>query len=120
MFLVSCAQPPTGTLLPATLFSENLKSNPEVILLDVRTPAEFAQGHLPNALNINWKGNDFESGIASLDKSKPVFVYCQSGGRSTEAAKEMRAEGFIKVFELEGGILKWRAAGLPESRDGLK
>lgn len=118
----SCSNGQTGTtktdLLPAE-FAEKIKELPSATLLDVRTPEEFAKGHLPDAKNIDWNGNDFDKQIATLDKSKPVFVYCLSGGRSSSAAKKMRSEGFKEVYELKGGIMKWRAANLPESSDNI-
>ena len=116
----SCSNGQTGTTktnLAPTEFAEKIKELPSATILDVRTHEEFANGHLPNAINIDWNGNDFEQQIASLDKSKPVFVYCLSGGRSSSAAKKMRSEGFEEVYELKGGIMKWRAANLPESSD---
>ncbi len=69
---------------------------------------------MANAKNIDWNGDDFAKQIALLDKSKPVFVYCLSGGRSSAAAKQMRSDGFNEVYELNGGIMKWRGANLPE------
>ena len=105
----------SGTNLSATEFAEKIKQLPSAPLLDVRTPEEFSKGHLAGALNYDWNGNAFEKQIASLDKQKPVFVYCLSGGRSGEAAKDMRSKGFKEVYELQGGIMKWRAANLPET-----
>jgi len=105
---------PSGTVLAAADFSAKMQACPQAVLLDVRTPEEFAKGHLPQARNINWTGDDFKFGIGRLDKSTPVFVYCLSGARSAAAAKEMRAQGFQSVLELQGGIMKWRAANLPE------
>lgn len=72
-------------------------------ILDVRTPSEFSKGHLINALNYDWNGNEFDKQIAPLDKSKPVFVYCLSGGRSSSAANKMRSSGFTQVYEMDGG-----------------
>lgn len=100
---------PAKTSLSPQEFSEKIKSLPKAPLLDVRTPDEFSKGHLENAVNINWNGGDFDRQISSLDKTKPVFVYCLSGARSAAAAQRMRASGFKSVFELEGGIMKWRA-----------
>jgi thioredoxin 1 len=105
----------TKTNLPASEFSEKIKAMPAAPIIDVRTPEEFSKGHLPNSKNIDWQGNDFDKQVASLDKSKPVFVYCLSGGRSSSAASTMRASGFKEVYELEGGIMKWRGANLPET-----
>jgi thioredoxin len=100
--------------LDAASFAEKMNELPAAPVIDVRTPEEFANGHLRNAQNIDWNSNNFEAGIAAFDKTKPVFVYCLSGGRSHSAAEKMRDIGFSEVYELEGGIIKWRAANLPE------
>jgi thioredoxin len=102
--------------IPATEFAEKISQLPSAAIVDVRTPEEFSKGHLPNARNIDWNGYDFQAEISKLDKSEPVFVYCLSGGRSAAAANQMRSEGFREVYELQGGIVKWRAAGLPETK----
>jgi rhodanese-related sulfurtransferase len=93
-----------------------MKSCSEAVLLDVRTAEEFEKGHLSKALNIDWNGDDFVAKIAPLDKSKPIFIYCLSGARSAAAAAKMRSDGFKTVVELQGGILKWRASNLPETK----
>ena len=103
------------TNLSATEFADKMKELPTAPILDVRTPNEFSKGHLVNALNYDWNGNEFEKQIAPLDKSKPVFVYCLSGGRSSSAASKMRSDGFTQVYEMDGGIMKWRGANLPET-----
>lgn len=118
IFLNSCTIGQTQTAetkLPATEFAEKIKELPTAPLVDVRTPGEFAKGHLSNAQNIDWTGNDFDNQINKLDKSKPVFVYCLSGGRSSAAAVKMRSTGFKEVYELNGGMMKWRSANLPET-----
>jgi thioredoxin 1 len=102
------------SLIEPAAFSEKLKSTSDITLLDVRTPEEFTAGHLPNALNIDWNGDQFNAATEKLDKSKPVFVYCMSGGRSHSAAQDLQKRGFKNVTELKGGILKWRAAVLAE------
>ena len=107
------------TNLSATEFDAKIKELSSAPIVDVRTPEEFAKGHLQNAKNINWNGDDFEKQIATLDKTKPVFVYCLSGGRSSAAASQMRGEGFREVYELKGGIMKWRGANLPETTDNV-
>lgn len=104
----------TATNLSATDFSEKIKQLPAAAIIDVRTPEEFEGGHLQNASNIDWNNADFDSKISLLDKSKPVLVYCLSGGRSGSAAAKMRKDGFKEVYELNGGMMKWRAANLPE------
>jgi len=116
----SCSnrQPQTSkTNLSATEFSEKIKELPSVPVIDVRTPEEYSNGHLQNAQNIDWKRNNFQNKISKLDKSKPVFVYCLSGGRSSSAARKMRLDGFKEVYELNGGINKWRDANLLETTD---
>lgn len=107
----------TKTNLSATEFQAKIKELPAAPLIDVRTPDEFSKGHLVNAKNIDWNGTGFEAALNSLAKDKPVFVYCLSGGRSAAAAAKMRELGFKEVYELEGGIMKWRAANLPETTE---
>lgn len=119
LFLVACSSGQTpdinNTNLSASEFSEKLKQEKNAQLIDVRTPEEFNEGFIAEALNINWNNNSFGNDIQTLDKSKPVFVYCFSGARSASAASYMRKNGFKEVYELNGGILKWRAAKLPET-----
>ncbi len=105
----------TKTNLSATEFADKIKELPTAPILDVRTPDEFSKGHLQNALNYDWNGSEFAKQIAALDKSKPVFVYCLSGGRSSAAASKMRSDGYTQVYEMNGGIMKWRGANLPET-----
>jgi thioredoxin len=102
--------------ISATAFAEKISQLPSAPIVDVRTPEEFSKGHLHKARNIDWNGSDFLSEISKLDKSKPVFVYCLSGGRSAAAVNQMRSEGFQEIYELQGGIMKWRAAGFPETK----
>ena len=100
--------------LDAVGFAEKINELPSAPVIDVRTPGEFADGHLLKAKNIDWNDSNFEGVITELNKENPVFVYCLSGARSHSAAERMRALGFRAVYELNGGILKWRAANLPE------
>lgn len=113
--LSACKKGNSTDSLSAQEFSEKIKSTETALILDVRTPEEFSKGHLENAQNIDINGANFGEEVAKLDKTKPVFVYCLSGGRSASAAAQMRSEGFTKVYELEGGIMKWRAENLPET-----
>lgn len=118
IFLNSCNNgqtTSTKTILSTSEFAEKTKELPTAPILDVRTSEEFAKGHIVNSLNYDWNGNEFENQIATLDKSKPVFVYCLSGGRSAAATNKMRSDGFKLIYELDGGIMKWRAANLPET-----
>lgn len=116
IFVISCSGEQTQssrTTLPPTDFAGKIRALPTAVLLDVRTPGEYSGGHLQNALNIDWNSDSFDQQISSLDKSKPVLVYCRSGSRSAAAASRMRSAGFKEVYELQGGIMKWTSAGLP-------
>ncbi|NOT38355.1 MAG: redoxin domain-containing protein [Saprospiraceae bacterium] len=103
------------TNLSAIEFSNKIKEIKSNQIIDVRTPEEFSNGHISGAINYDWNGNSFDKQIALLNKSKPVFVYCLSGGRSSSAAQKMRSVGFKIVYELSDGIMSWRAANLPET-----
>ncbi|RFS16569.1 thioredoxin domain-containing protein [Emticicia sp. C21] len=120
LFGTACSQEKNqATNLSANTFSEKIIALSNELVLDVRTPEEYAKGHLIDSKNINWKDTNFANRIEQMDKSKPVFVYCLSGIRSAAAAKKMREMGFKEVYELDGGIVKWRAANLPETTDGV-
>ncbi len=116
-----CSQGQTTTALrvdlTATEFAGKIKEFPASIILDVRTAEEYSKGHLINSVNYDWYEDQFENKVSQLDKTLPVFVYCLSGGRSSDAAKKMRSDGFEEVYELEGGLLKWRSANLPEENN---
>lgn len=76
-------------------------------LIDVRTPAEYKQGHIEGAVNIDVTSASFEEGIQQLDKDRPVYIYCRSGQRSNAAAKKMEKAGFNTLYDLKGGINIW-------------
>ncbi|SCY43072.1 thioredoxin domain-containing protein [Flavobacterium caeni] len=105
--------------ISALALSEQLKKDPKIQLIDVRTPGEYAGGHIADAPNIDWNGDNFEQKVAVFDKTKPVYVYCKVGGRSTAAGHKLLAMGFTEVYNLEGGILKWDAAGLSDANDKI-
>src|SRR5690349_12497858 len=94
-------------------FESKLSQNKGVQLIDVRSPEEFAEGHLKGALNYNVNSADFENKVAGLDKSKPVLVYCLSGGRSAYAANVLAGKGFSEIYNLAGGMVKWNAENKP-------
>ena len=81
-------------------------------LVDVRTPNEYNEGHLPNALNIDFLDKNFEINIQQLDKTRPVIVYCQRGSRSAKCASQLIANGFVKIYDLDNGFSKWKSSGL--------
>ncbi|WP_250433938.1 rhodanese-like domain-containing protein [Hanstruepera flava] len=79
----------------------------DIQLVDVRTPGEYEEGYIANFQNIDFMSPTFDEDILKLDKEKPVILYCKSGGRSARCAKKMVEAGFVKVYDLEGGITKW-------------
>lgn len=88
-------------------FKKLMAEMPNAQLVDVRTPGEYAGGHIGNAQNIDYKASDFKAKIDALDKSKPVLVYCQAGGRSQKACGIMQGMGFKEIYELESGYGEW-------------
>ncbi len=91
-----------------------LKDPPDgLVVLDVRTPEEFAAGHIAGAVELDLQGATFESDVAELDPTTPYFVYCQSDNRSGQAVAYMQEHDFKSLYELTGGIAAWETAGLP-------
>jgi len=84
---------------------------PGVQIIDVRTPAEFASGHIAGAVNIPVQQADFAERVARLDPSDVYAVYCRSGNRSRPAVEAMHNAGITTVYELESGIVGWTSAG---------
>ncbi|MCB0698155.1 MAG: rhodanese-like domain-containing protein, partial [Chitinophagaceae bacterium] len=109
----SCTSSPKGKVLDASAFQKLMNDTKDKVVLDVRTPGEFKEGYIKDARNLDWNNSSFMSEAGKLDKSKPTFVYCLSGGRSHSAANALRDMGFSDVYELDGGIMQWRRAGLP-------
>ncbi len=103
--------------IDAKTFSEKIAATPNATIVDVRTPDEFSSGHIDQAKNNNWLGTTFSAEAEKMDKSTPVFVYCKSGGRSQKAAEKLNELGFKTIYQLEGGILKWDAAGFSKPSD---
>lgn len=108
------------TALSPKEFAQKTENTKSEIILDVRSPEEFASGHLPAAVNADWNGDQFRNQVQHIDKSTPLFVYCLSGGRSASAAAALREMGFSKVYEMQGGLMKWRAAQLPEEGGNVR
>ncbi|MFI5339494.1 MAG: rhodanese-like domain-containing protein [Candidatus Methylomirabilales bacterium] len=89
--------------------------NAEFVILDVRTPEEFAEGHLPGAVNVNLMAPDFERGLGVLDRGKTYLVYCRTGNRSAKAVQAMQRLGFRSVHHMFEGIVGWQKKGFPLS-----
>ncbi|WP_420401733.1 rhodanese-like domain-containing protein [Flagellimonas sp.] len=89
----------------ATMQAEALGQG--VQLVDVRTPEEYAGGHIGDAINIHIKASDFEERISQMDKEAPIYLYCKKGGRSNQAAKRLVGMGFQTVYDYSGGYDDW-------------
>ncbi|WP_296089512.1 rhodanese-like domain-containing protein [Alloprevotella tannerae] len=100
-------------VLEPQAFIERVKADTSAIILDVRQPEEFAEGHLAQAINLDWLNQTaFINGLAKLNKQKTYYVYCRSGRRSQAAAGKLKTEGF-QVIDLKGGYLHWVEVGMP-------
>ena len=88
-------------------FAQKMEEKPDKILIDVRTPEEFQGGTIEGARNINYFDDNFDAEISKLDKTKPVFIFCQSGGRSGKAFSKMKTMEFKEVYELNVGYSGW-------------
>ena len=112
LLLAGCSNSSTATDLSVSEFSSKV-TEAGIITLDVRTPGEFNEGHIEGAQLIDFQSGNFESEIATLDKSKTYAVYCRSGSRSGQAVKIMSDAGFTNLYNLNGGVIDWANAGLP-------
>ena len=106
-----------GATLPPVEFQQKVSEVGTTQLVDVRTPEEFNAGHIEGAKNFNIDDAAFESQVATLDKTKPVLVYCKAGGRSSTAAKKLKELGFQEVYELDGGMMSWNNKNLPIAQE---
>ncbi|MFO1197889.1 MAG: rhodanese-like domain-containing protein [Burkholderiaceae bacterium] len=111
MLLRPVLQRRTGGPALDTLGATRLINDTHAIILDVREPAEFGAGHLPNARNIPL--GELGKRASELPAGKPVLICCATGARSGKAASVLKAAGREQVFNLDGGLQSWRQAGLP-------
>lgn len=107
LMMVSCSQKIGYNSVDAGKFATIIQNTNKIQIVDVRTPDEFSEGHLPGAVNIDVNGTDFAEQIKKLDKKVPVAVYCRSGRRSKLAADQLVNSGYT-VTELDGGIISWQ------------
>lgn len=104
--LVGCQSDAAFKSVDAQQFAEVI-ADKDVQLVDARTPEEFSEGHIPGAVNMDVKSENFDTQIATLNPARPVAVYCRSGRRSKLAAERMVNAG-LQVTELSDGILSWK------------
>jgi rhodanese-related sulfurtransferase len=88
----------------------------DFVILDVRTPEEFAEGHIDGAVNLDVQARDFEKKLRVLDRKKSYLVYCRTGNRSRKATVAMEALGFRSIFHMTEGIVRWKQQNLPLTR----
>lgn len=108
---VGCAKAQSIALLKADDFEKKAASIEDKIILDVRTPEEYNESHLNKAILLDYYRTDFKNQVTKLDKTKPIFVYCKGGGRSTSSCEILKNLGFKEVYNLQGGITDWKKAG---------
>ncbi|MEO1701807.1 MAG: rhodanese-like domain-containing protein [Pseudomonadota bacterium] len=119
--LTACASAIMLTALPAQAAQEVtaqqayqlLQSNPDIVVLDIRTGREFRSGHIEGAININYFDRNFRDRIAELDGSKTYIMHCAAGGRSDASINILRNAGLTNVYHMGGGTSEWKREGLP-------
>ena len=95
------------TKLNPQAFSEAIAELESPLVIDVRTPREFAAGNIEGAANINFYDQNFLNAFSDYDKSTPIYLYCRSGARSASAANKLKALGFKNIYDLSGGYISW-------------
>lgn len=117
MFGAQAQDQPVTKLTPQEYVAKQKKE--KGVVLDVRTPEEFAQGHLKQAKNSDYKNGQFEQELSKLDKNKTYYLYCATGNRSGKALKLMQEAGFKNVYNV-GGYKDLEAAGVPVKKPKQK
>ncbi|NOX99907.1 MAG: rhodanese-like domain-containing protein [Verrucomicrobia bacterium] len=93
--------------------AELMKKDPAIVVLDVRAPSEFGNGHIKGAINVDFRAASFADDLKDLDRSKTYLVHCQAGGRSTSALDTFKKLGFKHIIHLDGGMMDWGKEQLP-------
>ena len=107
-----------GVLEPekAYLLINERAQDADFIIMDVRTPEEFQQGHLQGAINMDCSAEDFRRDLKNLDKNKTYLIYCGTGRRSKDVLRLMSEEGFKNIYHLQKGITGWNLLGYPTTK----
>lgn len=95
---------------------QNNQNNPDFVIIDVRTPNEFAEGHIENAINVDFRSETFRDELNKLERNKTYLVYCRIGGRSGSALEIMKELNFREAYNMLGGINVWKSEGLPTTK----
>jgi rhodanese-related sulfurtransferase len=93
-----------------------ITNDKNVTIIDVRTPSEYSEGHIPSSINVDVQNANFKTEIEKLDKSKQYVVYCRSGNRSLNAYNQMKAMGFVNIYNVKEGFSSWQNLQLPISK----
>jgi rhodanese-related sulfurtransferase len=94
--------------------AEVIEEQPEgLVVLDIRTPEEYAEAHLADAIVVDYYASDFADQLDALDKNVPYVLYCRTGNRSSDAVDTMKSLGFAQIYEIDGGIVNWYEQGFP-------
>lgn len=109
---MSCNEAPQSEIIMVSPEEmQSLLEMEDIQLVDVRTPEEYKDGYIKHSQNIDFNSPTFDEDISKLDKNKPVILYCRSGGRSAKCSQKLKEAGFIKIYDLEGGITQWKFKG---------
>ena len=100
----------------ANILKQENKDNPNFVILDVRTPEEFSDEYIGNAVNLDYYSNTFKNDLDKLDKNKTYLIYCRSGRRSENTLNIMKDLDFREVYNVLGGITKWKSEGFPTTK----
>ena len=115
---VACSSDETATqsieLVTPAKAAQVIEEHPGgLVVLDIRTPEEYAEARLPDAIMVDYYAPDFADQLDKLDKNVPYVMYCRTGNRSADAAETMKDLGFTRVYEIDGGIVDWYEQGFP-------
>lgn len=117
VFVTACSSDTTTQsieLVSPTEAAQVIADDPAgLVVLDIRTPQEFNEARLADAVMVDFYAEDFAAQLETLDKDVPYVMYCNSGNRSSDAVKTMKDLGFVEVYEIDGGIVNWYDQGLP-------
>lgn len=116
MTQTSCTQNPTDfnvTHVNSIEAKSLLDTQPELVVLDIRTPKEIKEGHIEGAIFVDFKNHDFADQLSKLDRSTSYIVHCAGGGRSMKALIVLEELGFTDITHLDGGMIGWSEASLP-------
>jgi rhodanese-related sulfurtransferase len=100
----------------ASTLIENNQNNPDFVIIDVRAAEEFAEGHIENAVNLDYHSETFRDELNKLDRNKTYLIYCLSGNRSRSALDIMGELNFREAYNMLGGIIMWKKEGLPTTK----